>query len=83
MRLRGAELARLAERTFSGGAVLLGILAGAFLVSHLTSQEAAVLWAFAGFSGFGLGLKLGQGALRGTTLVMVLVITLLTALGNA
>ena len=45
VRLRGAELARLADRTFSGGAVLLGILAGAFLVSHLTSQEAAVLWA--------------------------------------
>jgi mannose/fructose/N-acetylgalactosamine-specific phosphotransferase system component IID len=83
VRLRGAELARLADRTFSGGAVLLGILAGAFLVSHLTSQEAAVLWAFAGFAGFGLGLKCGQSALRGTTLVVVLVITLLTAMGNA
>ena len=83
VRLRGAELSRLAERAFSGGAVLLGILAGVFLVSHLAAEDSGALWAFAGFAGFGLGLKFGYRALRGTTLVVVLVITLLTALGNA
>ena len=83
MRLRGAELSRLAERAFSGGALLLGILAGAFLVSRLAAENAGALWAFAGFAAFGLGLKFGHRALRGTTLVVALVITLLTALGNA
>ena len=83
VRLRRAELSRLAERAFSGGALLLGILAGAFLVSRLAAEDAGALWAFAGFAAFGLGLKFGHRALRGTTLVVVLVITLLTALGNA
>ena len=83
VRLRGAELSRLTERAFSGGTVLLGILVGAFLVSHLATEDAGALWAFAGFAAFGLGLKFGHRALRGTTLIVVLVITLLTALGSA
>ena len=83
VRLRGAELSRLAERAFSGGSVLLGILVGVFLVSHLAAEDSGALWAFAGFAAFGLGHKFGHRALRGTTLVVVLVITLLTALGNA
>ena len=62
---------------------MLGILAGALLVSHLAAEDAGALWAFAGFAAFGLGHKFGHRALRGTTLVVVLVITLLTALGNA
>ena len=83
VRLRRAELSRVAERAFSGGALLLGILAGVFLVSHLATEEAGELWSFAGVGAFGLGLRFGHRALRGTTLVVVLVITLLTALGNA
>ena len=83
VRLREAELSRLGERVLSGGALLLGILVGAFLVSHLAAEEAGALWSFAGFAAFGVGLKFGHRALRGTTLVVVLVITLLTALGNA
>ena len=82
-RLRGAELSRIAERAFSGGGLLLGILVGAFLVSHLAAEEAGGLWSLAGFAAFGVGIKFGHRALRGTTLVVVLVITLLTALGNA
>ena len=83
VRLRGAELSRLGERVFSGGALLLGILVGAFLVSRLAAEDPSALWSFAGIAAFGLGLKFGHHALRGTTLVVVLVITLLTALGNA
>ena len=83
VRLRGAELSRLGERVFSGGALLLGILVGAFLVSRLAAEDASALWSLAGIAAFGLGLKFGHHALRGTTLVVVLVITLLTALGNA
>jgi PTS system mannose-specific IID component len=83
IRLRGAELTRLAERAFSGGSLLLGILVGVFLMSHLVTEEAGGLWSLAGVGAFGLGLKFGHRALRGTTLVVVLVITLLTALGNA
>ena len=83
VRLRGAELSRLAERAFSGGALLLGILVGVFLVSRLASQEAGALWSVAGIAAFGVGHRFGHRSLRGTTLVVVLVITLLTALGNA
>ena len=83
IRLRGAELTRLAERAFSGGSLLLGILVGVFLMSHLVTEAAGGLWSLAGVGAFGLGLKFGHRALRGTTLVVVLVITLLTALGNA
>ena len=83
VRLRRAELLRLGERVFSGGALLLGILVGAFLVSRLAAEDPSALWSFAGIAAFGLGLKFGHHALRGTTLVVVLVITLLTALGNA
>ncbi len=82
VRLQRAELSRLGERVFSGGTLLLGILAGAFLVSHLASENDGALWSFAGFAAFGVGLKFGHRALRGATLVVVLVITLLTALGN-
>ena len=82
VRLRGAELSRTAERAFSGGTLLLGILVGAFLVSHLAAEDSGGLWSFAGFAAFGVGLKFGHRALRGTTFVVVLVITLLTALGN-
>ena len=83
VKLRGAELSRLGERVFTGGALLLGILVGAFLVSRLAAENAGALWSFAGIVAFGLGLKFGHRVLRGTTLVVVLVITLLTALGNA
>ena len=83
VRLRRAELSRLGERVFSGGALLLGILVGAFLVSRLAAENAGPLWSLAGIAAFGLGLKFGHRVLRGTTLVLVLVITLLTALGNA
>ncbi len=82
-RLRGADHMRIAQRAFSGGALLLGILVGAFLVSHLAAEDSGGLWSFAGFAAFGVGLKYGHRALRGTTLVVALVITLLTALGNA
>jgi hypothetical protein len=58
-------------------------LVGVFLVSHLVGEGAVVLWAFAGFAAFGLGLKFGHRALRSTTFVLVLVITLIMALGNA
>ena len=78
-----AELSRIAERAFSGGALLLGILVGVFLVSHLAAEDSGVLWSFAGIAAFGVGLKHGHRALRGTTLIVALVITLLTALGNA
>jgi len=81
-RLRGAELSRMAERTFSGGALLLGILVGALLVSRLAAEDAGVLWSLVGFAAFGVGLKFGHRALRGATLVVVLVISLLTALGS-
>ena len=83
VRLREADLSRLGERVFSGGALLLGILVGAFLVSRLATLDAGALWSVVGFAAFGVGLKFGHRALRGTTLVLVLVITLLTALGNA
>ncbi len=83
IRLRGAELSRLAERAFSGGALLLGILVGVFLVSRLAAHDAGALWSFAGIAAFGLGHRFAHRALRGTTLVVALVITLLTALGNA
>jgi PTS system N-acetylgalactosamine-specific IID component len=81
--LREAGLSRLAERVFSGGTLLLGILLGAFLVSDLAFEDAGGLWSFAGIAAFGLGLRFGHRALPGTTLVVVLVVTLLTALGNA
>ena len=83
VQLRSAELSRLGGRVFSGGALLLGILVGAFLVSRLAAEDSGALWSFAGIAAFGVGLKFGHRALRGTTLVVVLVITLLTALGNA
>jgi PTS system mannose-specific IID component len=83
VRLRRAELSRLGGRVFSGGALLLGILVGAFLVSRLATEDPGALWSFAGIAAFGVGLKFGHRALRGTTLIVVLVITLLTALGNA
>ena len=83
VRLRRAELSRVAERAFSGGALLLGILAGVLLVSYLAAESSGALWSLAGFGAFGLGLRFGHRALRGTTLVVALVITLLTALGNA
>ena len=73
----------MAERTFLGGALLLGILVGALLVSRLAAEDAGVLWSLVGFAAFGVGLKFGHRALRGATLVVVLVISLLTALGNA
>ena len=83
VQLREAGLSRLAERAFSGGALLLGILLGAFLVSHFANEDAGGLWSLAGIAAFGLGVKFGHRALRGTTLVVVLVASLLTALGNA
>ncbi len=83
VRLRGAELSRLAERVFSGGALLLGILVGAFLVSRLAAANAGALWSLAAIAAFVVGLKFGHPALRGTTTVVVLVITLITVLGNA
>jgi len=83
VQLQGAQLSRLAERAFKGGALLLGILLGVFLVSRFAAQDADGLWSLAGIAAFGLGLRLGHRALRGTTLIVVLVITLLTALGNA
>ena len=83
VQLREAGLSRLAERVFSGGALLLGILFGAFLVSHFAYEDAGGLWSLAGIAAFGLGLKFGHRALRRTTLVVVLVASLLTALGNA
>jgi hypothetical protein len=73
----------LAERAFSGGALLLGILLGVFLVSRLAGGDDGALWSFAAIAAFGLGHRFGHRALRGTTLVVVLVITLLAALGNA
>jgi PTS system mannose-specific IID component len=81
-RLHRAELSRLAERAFSAGALLLGILAGALVVSRLGAADAGWLWSFAGVSAFGVGLKFGHRALRGATLFLVLVITFLTALGR-
>ena len=83
MQIREAELSRLAERAFSGGALLLGILLGAFLVSRFAAEDAGGLWSLAVIAGFGLGLKFGNRALRGTTLVVVLLTTLITVLGNA
>jgi PTS system mannose-specific IID component len=83
VQIRGAELSRLAERVFSGGALLLGILLGAFFVSRFAAEGAGGLWLFAVIAAFGIGLKFGHRALRGTTLVVVLVTMLLTALGNA
>lgn len=83
VQLQGAQLSRLAERAFKGGALLLGILLGVFLVSRFAAQDADGLWSLAGIAAFGLGLRFGHRALRGTTLIVVLVITLLTALGNA
>ena len=80
--LRRADLSRLAERAFSGGALLLGILVGAFLVSHLAAEDSGGLWSFAGIAAFGVGLKYGHRVLRGTTTVVALVIGLLTALGT-
>ena len=81
--LREAELSRFAERAFRGGSLLLGILLGALLVSRLAAEDAGELWAFAGIAAFGLGLRFGHRALRATTLVTGLVITLLAVLGNA
>ncbi|MED5562957.1 MAG: hypothetical protein VYB16_00465, partial [Gemmatimonadota bacterium] len=83
VQLRSAELSRLGGRVFSGGTLLLGILVGAFLASRLAAEDPGALWSFSGIVAFGVGLKFGHRALRGTTLVVVLVITLLTALGNA
>jgi PTS system mannose-specific IID component len=83
VQLRSAELSRLGGRVFSGGTLLLGILVGAFLASRLAAEDPGALWSFSGIAAFGVGLKFGHRALRGTTLVVVLVITLLTALGNA
>ena len=83
VRIRGSRTVSLGRASLFGGGVLLGILAGVFLVSHLVGEDAVVLWAFAGFAAFGLGLKFGHRALRSTTFVLVLVITLIMALGNA
>ncbi len=83
VRLRGAKLSRVAERVFSGGALLLGTLVGVFLVRHFAAENEGALWSLVGFGAFGVGLKFGPRALRGTTLIVALVITLLTALGNA
>lgn len=80
--LRGAELSRVADRASMGGALLLGILVGAFLVSHLAAEDAGALWSFAGFAAFGVGLNFGHSVLRGSTFVVVLMITLLTVLGS-
>ena len=81
-RLQRAELPRLAERTFSGGTLLLGILAGAFIVSRLAAADAVALWSFAGVAAFVVGLTFGHRVLRGATLFLVVVIALLTAVGR-
>jgi hypothetical protein len=54
-----------------------------FLFALWRPPDAVGIWSLAGIAAFGLGLRFGHRALRGTTLVVVLAITLLTALGNA
>lgn len=78
--LRKVNLSHLAERIRLGGVLLLGILSGAFLASHLMSANTGWLWGILGILGFGLGHHFGVRAPRLSSFILVSVITLLTAL---
>lgn len=80
-RLRVAGLTLIAERIFSAGSLLLGVLVGGLLATRLAMAGTGWLWALAGMAGFMIGIRFGQRALRVATVVLVLAIALVTAMG--
>ena len=82
VRLKVAGLAQIAERVFSAGGLLLGILVGGLLASHLSMEGTGWLWALGGVTGFTIGMRCGRKTLRPATLAFVLAIAMITALGT-
>ena len=80
--LRDVDLSHLAERVRSGGTLLLGILSGALLGSYLMGANVGWLWGMVGISGFGLGYHFRGRAPSLSSLMLVGVLALLTALGS-
>ena len=80
-RLRAAGLSLIAERIFGSGSLLLGILVGGLLASRLATGGTGWLWSLGGIAGFVIGVRFGRRALRVATLVLVLAIAMVTAMG--
>ena len=80
-RLRAAGLSLIAERIFGAGSLLLGILVGGLLASRLAMTGTGWLWSLGGIAGFVIGIRFGQRVLRVATLVLVLAIAMVTAMG--
>ena len=81
-RLKKAGLPHIAERIFSAGGLLLGVLVGGLLASPLSMEGTGWLWALGGLVGFVIGTRFGRKALRAATLIFVLAIAVITALGT-
>ena len=79
--LRAARLSAIAERVFRAATLVLGILVGVLLVDRLSDAGTAWLWPLGGLTGFIVGLRFGSRVLRVATLVLVLVIAAVTAMG--
>ena len=80
-RLRAAGLSLIAERIFGAGSLLLGILVGGLLASRMAMAGTGWLWSLGGIAGFVIGVRFGQRVLRVATLVLVLAIAMVTAMG--
>ena len=78
--LENVNLSHLAERVRFGGTLLLGILSGVLLGSHLTGANAGWLWGILGIFGFGVGHRFGARAPRLSSLILVGVVGLLIVL---
>ena len=81
-RLRTAGLARVAERVFSAGSLLLGILVGGLLAGRLAMLGPGWLWSLGGMAGFMIGMRFSRRVLRAATVIFVLAIAMVTALGT-
>ena len=81
-RLRVAGLSQIAERIFSAGSLLLGILVGGLLASRLAMEGTGWLWSLGGIAGFVIGIRFGRRVLRAATLVFMLAFAVVTAMGT-
>ena len=80
-RLGKAEIPRLAERVLAAATLLLGVLVGVLLVSRLPNTGTQWIWPLAGTMSFVIGLRFGRPVLRTATLVLLLTIAVVSAMG--
>ena len=80
-RLSEAGLSLIAERIFSAASLLLGILVGGLMASRLAMAGTGWVWALGGIAGFVIGIRFGRRVLGVATLVFLLAIAIVAAMG--